>query len=205
MENELQKAVANVKSVSVKSKKVVEEQRQLVVFQLDNEEYAVPIQDLQEIIKIPTITPIPSAPDFISGIFNLRGRIVVAINLEKRFNLVREKKSPCNHIIVSEIDTNIFGVIVDNVVEVIRVPLSQIKPTPSLVSAKIKSDYLSGVVVMEGDNSETKGGAQEVQGSEATKNEKTKSRLIILMDLPKLLQEKELLEIGAQVTDTAIH
>jgi chemotaxis signal transduction protein len=115
--------------------------------------------------------------------------------LEKHFNLVREKKTPCNHIIVSEINANIFGVIVDNVVEVIQVPVSQIKPTPSLVSAKIKADYLSGVVVIGG----------EAEEGQETGESKEKSRLIILMDLPKLLQEKELLDIGAQVADTANH
>lgn len=202
MENDLQKVVENVKSSSADTKKKVEESRQLVVFGLDDEEYAVPIQDLQEIIKIPIITPIPGAPEFISGIFNLRGRIVVAINLEKRFNLARKKNVPSNHVVVSEINNNIFGIIVDNVAEVIQVPVSQIKPTPTLVSTKIKGDYLKGVVVMGEGNDETQGTENGKGKGGAESGEKSKTRLIILMDLPKLLQEKELLDFGTKLAET---
>lgn len=151
-----------------------EEQVQMVVFDLDKEEYAVPIDELKEIIKIPEITPLPSAPEFIKGILNLRGKIVVVIDLEKRFNLNRENKIPSTHIIISEVEGNSFGIIVDKVSEVLRVPISAVKPSPSLVSTKIHADYLKGVVVLD-------------------------NRLIILLDLVKLLQEQELLKIGEEI------
>ena len=154
---------------------------QLVVFELDKEEYAVPIEDLREIIRIPEIAPVPNSPEFIRGILNLRGTIVVVIDLEKRFHLVREGKTPPEHIVITEVSGSTFGVVVDRVSEVLRVPVSKIQPTPSLVSSKIHAEYLKGVVVLEE--------AQKVA------TETAKSRLLILLDLPKMLQEDELLNV----------
>lgn len=156
---------------------------QLVIFELDKEEYAVPIEDLREIIRIPEIAPVPNSPEFIRGILNLRGTIVVVVDLEKRFHLVRESKAPPQHIVITEANGSTFGIVVDHVSEVLRVPVSKIQPTPALVSSKIHAEYLKGVVVME---------------------EGAKSRLIILLDLPKMLQEGELLNVKAIVTESAL-
>lgn len=155
---------------------------QLVVFELDKEEYAVPIGDIREIIRIPEIAPVPNAPEFIRGILNLRGTIVVVIDLEKRFHLAREGKAPPEHIVITEVNGSTFGIVVDKVSEVLRVPVSKIQPTPSLVSSRIHADYLKGVAVLE-----------EAANAIA---EASKSRLIILLDLPKMLQEGELLNIN---------
>lgn len=162
----------------------VEELVQLVVFSLDNEEYAVPIEDLREIIRIPDIAPVPNSPDFIRGILNLRGTIVVVIDLEKRFHLVREGKDISSHIIITQIKESTYGVIVDKVSEVLRVPVSKIQQTPSLVSSKIEAGYLKGVAVLE-------------EGAEK------KSRLIIILDLQKMLAEEEMLRIGTLVGEKA--
>lgn len=165
-------------------KEQIEELVQLVVFELDNEEYAVPIEDLKEIIRIPEIAPVPNAPEFIRGILNLRGTIVVVIDLEKRFHLLREGKMSTSHIIISQVKDSTFGVVVDKVSEVLRVPVSKIQPTPSLVSSKIHADYLKGVAVLE--------------EADAVENDKSKkSRLIIILDLPKMLADEELLRVGS--------
>ena len=154
---------------------------QVLVFEVDREEYAVNISVLREIIRVPDITPIPNSPDFIKGILNLRGQIVVVVDLEKRFNLVRENNNVAKHIIITDMDGTYFGVLVDVVKEVLTVPVDQIRPTPDLVSAKIHTDYLSGIVVL------------------ASGGDKQQSRLIVLLDLPKLLQEKELLQLGQSI------
>lgn len=171
-----------------------EESMQLVVFELDKEEYAVKIAELQEIITIPEVTPIPNAPAFISGILNLRGRIVVVVDLEKRFNLVREHGEVVDgNIIITEVEENNFGVIVDKVNEIITVPLSSIQAAPSLVSTKINAEYLNGVVVLKD--------KKTVAGKEG--DQKDGSRLVILLDLHKMLQEKELLALSKIVQKTA--
>lgn len=165
-----------------------EEFVQLVVFSLDNEEHAVEIKDLQEIIKLPEITPIPGTEDFIRGIFNLRGKIIVVLDLEKRFGLTRQTENHEGNIIIAEVNGNNFGIIVDKVTEIINVPLSSIQQTPTLSTSKIQTDYLKGVVVLE---KKSKEGTKEVN--------ETDSRLIILLDLPKMLTEKELMSLGEKV------
>lgn len=167
---------------------------QLVVFTLDTEEYAVPITDLQEIIKVPEITPIPNSPRFIKGILNLRGKIVVVIDLEKRFQLAREVEKELKHIIITEINGASFGVVVDEVIEVLTVSKEVIQPTPSLVSSKIHSDYLNGVVVLQKDCSKNDPEKKNADGGGEGSTEE--SRLLILINLSKILQEKDLAEAG---------
>lgn len=180
-----------IKAVSQQNQgqnKIVEESIQLVVFDLDNEENAVDIEDLREIIKIPEITPIPGTPDFIRGIFNLRGKIIVVLDLEKRFGLKRQTEAIYNNIIITEVNGNNFGIIVDKVTEIIDVPLSAIQQTPTLATSKIHTDYLKGIVVLE-----------KKDNSSESEPDKTDSRLIILLDLPKMLQEKELMRLSEKV------
>lgn len=166
--------------------KKVEELMQLVVFELDTEEYAIPIEDLREIIRIPEIAPVPNAPDFIRGILNLRGTIVVVIDLEKRLHLVRDQIVPPSHIIITDVDGSTFGVVVGKVVEVLRVPLGKIQSAPALISSKIHAEYLKGVVVLERGE-----GANDA------------SRLIILLDLPKMLSNDALSRVETLVANAS--
>lgn len=187
--------VESVVSEAELERKKIEEFVQLVAFELDDEEYAVPITDLVEIIKITDITPIPNSPEFIRGIFNLRGKIVVVVDLEKRFSLLRENKIKPEHIIISKVDENTFGVIVDKVREILKVPVSAIQKAPALVSAKIHSDFIDGVVVLEPDKKGEDDSLDKEEKAIRVKKEK-EARLLILIDLPKMLAEKELLELG---------
>lgn len=177
---------------------------QLVTFELDKEEYASIITDLREIIKIPEIVPIPGAPEFIRGILNLRGQIVVVIDIEKRFHLAREHPVEAKHIIIAEVEDSVFGVIVDEVTGVLRVPMADIKPTPSLITSKIRADYLKGVVVLEEEPTEAEEENAEKEDKKKLTKKKTeiKSRLLLLLDIPKMLAEKELLEFGSVIQET---
>ncbi len=187
---DLKNIISKVAKESEAGKTKAEEFIQLVVFELDKEEYGVEIEDLKEIIRIPQVTPVPGAPDFISGILNLRGKIVVTLDLEKRFKLAREHQAVPQHIIIVEVGNSLFGVIVDKVAGVLRVPISQIKKAPGLVTAKIHAEFIKGVVVQEAK-------AKINKTEETKKKEKQKeSRLIILIDLPKMLSDKELLSLG---------
>lgn len=127
-------------------------EQQLVVFELDKEEYAVPILDVKEIVKNVEITPVPDSPDFILGVINLRGKIAPILDMEKRFGLVRDNQGNSLHVIMHE-DNNgtLAGILVDKVIGVIRVATDLIKPTPTMVSSKVSGDCLKGVVVLEED------------------------------------------------------
>jgi len=154
--------------------KAAEKLVQFVVFSLGGEEYGLPILDVKEIVKTEEITTVPNVPEFIRGIINLRGRIVVVINLEKRFMLQREEEYTGKHIVIAEIGEGIFGLMVDEVTEVLRMPEENVKPAPPIITKKINVDYLKGVGTIE-------------------------KRLIILLDLQKVLSEAELVKLSESV------
>ncbi|EKD63458.1 MAG: hypothetical protein ACD_51C00278G0011 [uncultured bacterium] len=149
------------------------ETKQLVVFTLADEEYGAEITDLKEIIELPQITHIPNAADFIEGICDLRGKIVVLIDLKKRFDLHSEKQEDPTEkkVIVVEVGENVFGILVDSVKEILKVPVDSIKKTPDAVSSKIHLDNIKGVSTFEG-------------------------RLILLLDVKRVLSEKELEDVA---------
>lgn len=145
---------------------------QLVVFQLTAEEYGVPITQVEEIIHIPEITHIPNMPHFIEGIINLRGRIIPIVDLQKRFKLEQKVRDEKSRIIIGEIamspdrqEIQSVGLIVNGVTEVLRIPHELIEPIPPTISY-IDTQYLDGVAKLEG-------------------------RLVILLDLRKVLTELE--------------
>lgn len=94
---------------------------QLVVFTLGNEEYAVNISYTQEIMRVPKVRKIPSTPDFVEGVFNLRGNVISVVDLKKKFEMGQWEKSIDNRLLVLELDGMKLGVIVDDVAEVLRV------------------------------------------------------------------------------------
>jgi len=143
-----------ISTVGPKDKEeIASELFQLVVFQLDKEEYAVPIEDVREVLKISGITPVPNSPDFISGIINLRGKVIAIIDLEKRFNLTREHTDVIpEHIIVSDIEESPFGMIVDQVTEVLRIPRNLVQSALQINQSKIGREYIGGVVVLKSED-----------------------------------------------------
>jgi purine-binding chemotaxis protein CheW len=148
---------------------------QLIVFKLADEEFGADIDQVREIIRRTVITPIPDSPDFIKGVTNVRGEIAVVINLKSRFFLPAREGLEERHIVMTEQEKNLFGLMVDEVTEVLRMPRGAIKTTPELVT-RIDRVYISGVITIN-------------------------NRLIMLLDLAKVLSEaelKKLSEVGAR-------
>jgi len=86
---------------------------QLVGFVVGEEEYAIPILNIQEIIKPIEYTRVPSVPDYVLGVFNLRGNVIPLIDLRKRFSLNVTKQSPSTRYIVMKDEDNIAGFVID--------------------------------------------------------------------------------------------
>jgi len=121
----------------------VKSEEQLVIFQLNEQQYALPIQETQEIIRMSNITRVPNTKHYVEGIINLRGSIVPVINLNKRLNLPVSEYGEDTRIIVVENGGQKVGMIVDIVLEVGRFSEDEIEP-PSVAGDSV--DFLKGVV-----------------------------------------------------------
>jgi purine-binding chemotaxis protein CheW len=144
---------------------LVNEEEQLVVFQLAGETYGVVITCIHEIIRMQKITEVPHTVDFIEGVINLRGRIIPIIDLRKRFNLPLEQETQNSRIMVVEVGNMTVGMIVDSVSEVLRLPVKDIDPPPPAMIG-IDTTFLRGVG-------------------------KRKENLIVLLDLERVLNQHE--------------
>jgi len=147
----------------------VTEEEQLVSFEIENEEFGVNVEEVQEIIRLPEITRVPQAPFFVEGVINLRGDILPVIDLRKRFDLEATQKTNATRIVVVNTDSKTTGIIVDSVSEVLRLPKDSIEPPPPII-AGIEGKYLRGI--------------GKLNGGE---------KLIILLDL-----KKEILAVGEE-------
>ena len=129
---------------------VGDSQFQLVTFQLGNELYGVDIMDVKEIVKIQNVRPIPNAPYYVEGIFNLRSEIIPVISLHKRFridpliNHEDEDESEGGFIILN-IDGIKIGIIIDRIARVVPVNSEEIQQPPQMLSG-IGTEYIHGVI-----------------------------------------------------------
>jgi len=138
---------------------------QLVAFVLENEEFAVDIQQVREVLKMTRITPLPRSLEFVEGVINLRGEVLPVVDLRKRFGLGTTNRDDHNRIIIVEISGSDVGLIVDSVSEVVRLPENSIHSSPGSV-AGARTDLIKAVG-------------------------KKDDRLIIILDLEKILSSEE--------------
>jgi purine-binding chemotaxis protein CheW len=148
----------------------IEEEIQLVVFSLGREEFAVEVTQVREIMRMEEITRMPKTPSFVEGIINLRGQIIAVVDLAKRLNIEAGEMSGDTRIIVVEAEDIKVGMIVDSVSEVLRVSADAVEPSPTLAT-DVSAVYLRGVV-------------------------KQDNRLIILLDLTKVLSLDDMAGLG---------
>jgi purine-binding chemotaxis protein CheW len=137
----------------------------IVGFQVGRETYGVPITSLHEIVRVPEITAVPDAPSYVEGVINLRGKIVSVVDLRKRFGKPAPESHRRNRILVVEHRGRLSGMIVDSASEVLKIPESEIEPAPAMMQE-------SGLECITGLG-------------------KYKGRLIILLDVNKLLELRE--------------
>lgn len=156
-----------------------ESELQLVVFSIGSEEFGVEIMNVQEIIRMVTITRIPQAPDYIRGIINLRGRIIVVINLNVIMDIHNKEQGDNTRIIVASIEDTVMGFVVDAVSEVIRLPEKNVEPSPTVIADKIGTEYVMGVG-------------------------KLNNRLLVLLNLDKIFGAKELHSVHSISSDATI-
>lgn len=108
--------------------------RQYLAFHLDDEEYALDITRISEIIKVREFTDIPRVPGFVLGIISLRGVVVPIFDLRRRLNLGVSELLPTSRIIVSQQDDVTVGLLVDSINQVVNLPDDELEPPPGVLS-----------------------------------------------------------------------
>lgn len=143
-----------------------------LVFSLNQEQYALPLLKVKEVIGFTEITQVPYTPSHFRGIMNLRGQVISVIDLRLKFRMTKAEISNETVIIILDLSPLSLGIIVDAVESVMAIEAHDIQPTPDIES-QIRSDYILGVA-------------------------RKDKRLILLLDLMKALSVEELMAIRQQ-------
>jgi purine-binding chemotaxis protein CheW len=123
---------------------MAEAQIELLGFMLSDEQYALDILEIKEIVRLQAITPVPRSPPWLKGIVTLRGVIVPIFDLRSRLGLAEIEHGPETRIIVVYRGEEFAGLIVDSITQVMRLPVEAIEPPPQTI-ALIEAEYLRGV------------------------------------------------------------
>lgn len=142
----------------------------VIIFQLKDEEYGVEVDQVRSIERVEHITRVPSTPNFVEGVINLRGVVTPIIDLRKRFDIEGIEHSEMTRVIIVTVGTMDVGLIVDAANDVIDIPKNAIEPPPVVVGG-IEAEYIRGVAKLE-------------------------KRLLILLNLDKVLNPDELDEMN---------
>jgi purine-binding chemotaxis protein CheW len=140
---------------------------QWVTFKLDDEIYGINVMQVQEVVRLPEIAPVPGAPSAVMGIINLRGNVVTVIDTRQRFGLSAKEPDDSTRIVITEVDSQVIGILVDSVAEVVNLRMSEIETTPNLGEDNESSKYIQGLY-------------------------SNNDEILILVDVNKLLTETEL-------------
>lgn len=151
---------------------------QVACFTIGENLYAVDIMRIREIIRPQKLTSLPKAPPFVEGVINLRGSVLPVIDLRKRFDLPLREFDSSVRLLIVRVSKQLLGLVVDNVTEVITIPVKDIKPPPQVVGG-IGAKYLVGVCL-------------------------AKESLIILLNIDTILTAHEASELGF-IGDTEVN
>ncbi len=143
---------------------------QYLTFTLAEEQYAVEVYDVKEVLEYSTVTRVPRTQEFMRGVINLRGSVVPVIDLRLKFSMPETEKTVNTRIIVMEVEINgdkvTVGTLADSVQEVINLDQEQIEPAPQ-IGTRINTEFIKGI------------GKQD-------------ERFIIILDIDRVFAEDEL-------------
>ncbi len=144
---------------------------QWVTFYLESEKYGIKVMQVQEVLRMTEIAPVPGAPHYVLGIINLRGNVVTVIDTRRRFGLPDVEHDDETRIVIIEANNNVVGILVDSVAEVVDLKMSEIETAPNVGNDE-SSKYIQGVSSRE-------------------------NELLILVDVNKLLSDEEWQEVAS--------
>lgn len=138
---------------------------QVIGFRIHDQEFGINIFQIQEVYKMQDITQVPNSPEIVSGVINLRGKVIPIVDIRKNFGIQSPPEKNAK-IIITQIQGRTIGIIVDQVSEVLKIPVNQIEPAPD-IALSVKSSYIIGVA-------------------------KLKERLLILLDMNCMFSNTEI-------------
>ena len=144
---------------------------QWVTFHLEDEKYGIKVMQVQEVLRMTEIAPVPGAPHYVIGIINLRGSVVTVIDTRRRFGLPDVENDDETRIVIVEANNNVVGILVDSVAEVVDLKISEIETAPNVGNDE-SSKYIQGVSSRE-------------------------NELLILVDVNKLLSDEEWQDVAS--------
>ena len=152
-------------------------EKQIVVFSLGQEEFAIEISMVREIVRMQAIRPIPGLDSFIEGIVHLRGTIIPVVDLGKKFSLEsgQIERDRAKIVMVNQKNKQI-GIIVDDVNEILRISEDSIDPSPEIIGGSMEQKYITGVA-------------------------KEGERLIIILDVDRIFSSEEKDELEEVVVE----
>jgi purine-binding chemotaxis protein CheW len=163
---------------------MVTDGNKFLTFLLGEEIYGIPIKKAREIIGMMEITHIPKTQGYIKGVINLRGKIIPIVDLRLRFGMDEKKYSERTCVIVIEVNVHessayesrrSVGIAVDTVSEVVNIQQNEIEPPPEY-DAQIEGNFLTGLG-------------------------KIKDKVILILDIEKILNHEELTQIKQEFTE----
>ncbi|KPJ57881.1 MAG: hypothetical protein AMS16_00470 [Planctomycetes bacterium DG_58] len=143
---------------------------QVIIFRLGEEEFAADINQVREVVSKGLVTAMPDSPDFVRGVTSVRGEIAVVIDLKARFSAISGQGIESKHVVITEQDNHLFGLMVDEVTDVLRIPETEIKPAPKPLTG-LENVQVNGVINIG-------------------------NRLILLLDLTNVLSAESLAELA---------
>lgn len=149
---------------------------QIVVFSVEKEIYGVPIDAVQEIVRVPDVTAVPDAPAFFEGVINLRGRIIPVVDLRARLRLAHTERTKSTRVLITENGGRVIGLMVDAVLEVRKLQPGAVEQPPEMIAA-VGIEYITGVA-------------------------KLGERLIIFLELEKILSISDMKKAASPVEQT---
>ncbi|MDB5508512.1 MAG: cheW [Hyphomicrobiales bacterium] len=123
--------------------------RELIAFRIDGREFCVDIMQVRDIRGWTPATPLPHSPHYVRGVINLRGAVLPVVDLAARLGFKPSEPTVRHVIMVTQVEQQIVGLLVDAVSDILTVTEADIQPTPDLASELAKT-FLRGVLAMDG-------------------------------------------------------
>lgn len=119
---------------------------ELVVFEVERQRYAIPLDDTAEIVRIPSINILPKAPQIIEGVINVRGRVVPVLDVRARFRHPAKAPEPTEHLIVARAGPRVVALRVDRVLELSRIDANDVEDAKAILPI---AEYVAGVAKLQ--------------------------------------------------------